>query len=154
MANQATLDPRKVMTGHDGKLYITVGKKSYFMANVDTFQSQINFKNISFTPIGDYMEYAIPDGFSVSLTFTEAVVSDEFTLGPILDAISKGVIPVFDFRGVLDRAYDNKSEELTYGNCVPDGSFDLQNFNPGEVIKRATSFRVNEIPKFLKKLVG
>lgn len=154
MANEATLDPRKVMTGHDGKLYITVAGKSYFMANVDTFQAQINFSNISFTPIGNYMEYAIPGGFSVSLNFTEAVVSDEFTMGPILEALAEGYVPVFDFRGVLDRKYDNQSQELTYGDCVPDGAFDIQNFNPGEVIKRNTSFRVNSIPKYLSKLVA
>ena len=42
--NEVTLDPRKVMTGHDGKLYITVDGKSQFMANVDTFQAQITFQ--------------------------------------------------------------------------------------------------------------
>ena len=154
MANEATLDPRKVMTGHDGKLYITVNGKSYFMANVDTFQTQINFTNTDFQPVGDLMSYAIPTGFSCSLTYTEAVISDEFVMGPILEALAAGYVPVFEFRGCLDRAYDSQSQELTYGNCVPDGAFDLQNLTPGEVIKRSTSFRVNQIPKYLKKLAA
>lgn len=153
MAN-ATLDPRKVMTGHDGKLFITVGKKSYFMANVDTFQSQLNFSNIDFSPIGDRMTYAIPGGVSCTLTFTEAVVSDTLLMEPILEALAKGEIPTFDFRGRLDRQYDSKSQEITYQWCVPDGAFDIQNITPGEVIKRSSSFRVNKIPKFLKDLAA
>ena len=154
MAKEATLDPRKVMTGHDGKLYITVNGKSYFMANVDTFQTQINFTNTDFQPVGDLMSYAIPTGFSCTLTYTEAVISDEFVMGPILEALAAGYVPVFEFRGCLDRAYDSQSQELTYGNCVPDGAFDLQNLTPGEVIKRSMSYRVNQIPKYLKKLAA
>ena len=61
--NETTLDPRKVMTGHDGKLYITINGKSQFMANVDTFQAQINFSNTDFQPIGDLQVYAIPIAF-------------------------------------------------------------------------------------------
>lgn len=154
MANEVTLDPRKVMTGHDGKLYITVDGVSQFMANVDTFQAQINFTNTDFQPVGDLMNYAIPTGFTVALTYTEAVISDDLVMGPILESLEKGVVPTFDFRGTLDRAYDAQGQEVVYGNCVPDGSLDIQNLTPGEVIKRSTNFRVNSIPKYLKKLVG
>lgn len=154
MANEATLDPRKVMTGHDGKLYITIDGKSYFMANVDTFQSQLNFSNTDFQPVGDLMTYAIPVAISCTISFTEAVISDELIMAPILEALAKGFVPTFDFRGTLDRQYDEQSQELTYSTCVPDGSFDLQNLNPGEVIKRSTNFRVNQIPKFLSKLAS
>ena len=152
MANEATLDPRKVMTGHDGKLYITVDGVSQFMANVDTFQAQINFTNTDFQPVGDLQNYAIPTGFTCTLTYTEAVISDDLVMGPILDALAQGKVPVFDFRGTLNREYDSQGQELTYGNCVPDGAFDIQNLTPGEVIKRSTSYRVNSIPKFLKQL--
>ena len=154
MATESTLDPRKVMTGHDGKLYITIKGVSHFMANVDTFQSQLNFSNTDFQPVGDLQSYAIPTGFTCTLTYTEAVISDELVMAPILEALAEGFVPTFDFRGTLDRAYDSQSEVLTYGNCVPDGAFDIQNLTPGEVIKRATSYRVNSIPKFLSKLAG
>lgn len=151
---EATLDPRKVMTGHDGKLYITVGGVSQFMANVDTFQSQINFTNTEFQPVGDLMNYAIPTGVSVTLTYTEAVISDDLVMAPILDALAKGYVPTFDFRGTLDRQYDSQGQAITYNNCIPDGAMDLQNLTPGEVIKRSTSYRVNSLPKYLKKLVS
>lgn len=47
----ATLDPRKVMTGHDGKLYVVVDGASIFMANVDTFQAQLNFQTLISTQL-------------------------------------------------------------------------------------------------------
>lgn len=154
MANEATLDPRKVMTGHDGKLYITVNGVSQFMANVDTFQSQLNFTNTDFQPVGDLQIYAKTTGFTCTLTYTEAVISDDLVMKPILDALAEGYVPTFDFRGTLNRDYDGQGQELTYGNCVPDGTFDIQNLTPGEVIKRSTSYRVNSIPKFLKELAS
>lgn len=151
---QATLDPRTVMTGHDGRLYVTAGDVSVCMANVDTFQSQINFSNIDFNPVGDRMTYAIPGNYSVSLALTEAVISDEYTLGPLLDALAEGKKPVYQFRGVLDRKYDSQQQDLTYENCVPDGSWDLQNLTPNDVLKRALNFRVNKLPKRLKQLTN
>lgn len=152
--NEATLDPRKVMTGHDGKLYITINGKSYFMAHVDTFQAQINFSNTDFQPIGDLQVYAIPISFTVTLTFTEAVIDDDLVMMPILEALKAGYVPDFDFRGTLDRRYDGQGQELTYSYCIPDGAFDLQNITPGEVLKRSTSFRVNSIPEALNSLAS
>lgn len=149
-----TLDPRKVMTGHDGRLYVTVDGKSVLMANVDTFQSQMNFSNIDFNPVGDRLTYAIPGNISVSLTITEAVVTDDITLGPVLDAIAAGKKPTYDFRGCLDREYDSQQEDISYQTCVPDGTWDVQNLTPGDVLKRALGFRVNSIPKKLKQLTG
>ena len=102
---EATLDPRKVMTGHDGKLYITVDGKSQFMANVDTFQSQLNFSNTDFQPVGDLMQYAIPIGVSCNLSFTEAVISDSLIMGPILDGLREGKVITFSVR-----AFDEAGE--------------------------------------------
>lgn len=149
-----TLDPRRVMTGHDGRLYAVVDGKSYLMANVDTFQSQINFSNIDFNPVGDRLTYAIPGNLSVSLTLTEAVITDDITIGPLLDALAAGKKPTYNFRGTLDREYDSQGQDISYQNCIPDGTWDVQNLTPNDVIKRALSFRVNSIPKTLKKLTG
>ena len=149
----ATLDPRKVMTGHDGRLYATVNGKSVCMLNVDTFQSQINFSNIDLNVVGDRTTYAIPGNVTITLTLTEAVVTDEITMAPILKALAKGQKPTFDFRGVLTRP-DGKKEDIPYKNCVPDGTWDIQNLTPNDVLKRALSFRVNAIPKPLKTFTG
>lgn len=149
-----TLDPRKVMTGHDGRLYVTVNGQSVLMANVDTFQAQMNFGNIDFNPVGDRLTYAIPGNISVSLSLTEAVVTDDITIGPMLEAIAAGKKPTYDFRGTLDREFDSQQEDITYQNCVPDGTWDIQNLTPGDVLKRALNFRVNSVPKKLKQLTG
>lgn len=149
---EATLDPRKVMTGHDGRLYVTAGGASVCMANVDAFQTQLNFSNIDFNPVGDRWTYAIPGNISGTLTITEAVVTDEYTIGPVLDAIEAGEKPVYQFRGVLDREYDGEQQDITYENCVPDGAWDLQNLTPGEVLKRNLGFRLNKIPTRIKQL--
>lgn len=149
-----TLDPRKVMTGHDGMLFITVGGVSQPLLNVDTFQAQMNFTNVNFQVIGDLVEYSVLSGVKTTLTFTEAVVTDEFMLKPILDGLKKGIKPVFDFRGDLDRPYDGQAEQVVYENCVPDGTFDIQNLTPGEVIKRSSSFVSNSLPAMIKDLLG
>lgn len=150
----ATLDPRKLMTGHDGRLYADVDGVSVCMLNVDTFQAQMNFSNIDFNAVGDRLTYAVPGNYSVNLTLTEAVVTDEYTIGPVLEAISNGKKPVFNFRGTLDREYDSQQEDITYQNCIPDGTWDIQNLTPNDVIKRSLNFRVNSIPKRLKQLTG
>ena len=149
-----TLDPRKVMTGHDGRLYAEVDGVSICMLNVDTFQSQINFSNIDFNAVGDRLTYAIPGNVSVSLTITEAVVTDEITIAPILAALAAGKKIIFNFRGVLNREYDSQQQDIPYQNCVPDGTWDIQNLTPNDVIKRALAFRVNSIPAPLKTLTG
>lgn len=146
MAKQQTLDPRNLMTGHDGRLYITVNGQSVIMANVDTFQAQINFSNIDFNPVGDRWTYPVPGNQSGTLTITEAVITDEYTLGPVLEAIRNGEVPTYQFRGVLDRPYDGQKEDITYKTCIPDGSWDVQNLTPGDVLKRALNFRIGEVP--------
>lgn len=150
----STLDPRKLMTGHDGRLYVDIDGQSVCMLNVDTFQSQMNFSNIDFNAVGDRLTYAVPGNYSVNLTLTEAVVTDEYTLNPVLEAIANGKKPVFNFRGTLDRDYDSQQEDISYHNCIPDGTWDIQNLTPNDVIKRSLSFRVNAIPKRLKDLTG
>lgn len=149
-----TLDPRKVMTGHDGKLYITVEGVSAPLLNVDTFQAQMNFTNTDFQPIGDLVQYALTTGVSTTLSFTEAVVTDEYVIAPLLESLKRGIVPTFDFRGTLTRPYDGQEQQVTYNTCIPEGTFDLQNLTPGEVIKRSTSFRVNSLPEAIKSIVG
>ena len=68
-----------------------------------------------------------------------------------LKDIRKGYFPSFDFQGKLRRR-DGQVERIVYRNCVPDGTIDLQNVSPGEIIKRQWAFRVNDTPEMLKKI--
>jgi len=150
LSDQSILDVRKLITGKDGQLFVTtkVGT-NLFLAEVDTFQAQISPTNTDYQPVGSALVFAVNTGYSVTLTLTEAVVRDDVMLNELISDLQEGYFPSFDFQGKLRRR-DGKAERIVYRNCVPDGSIDLQNLTPGEIIKRAWSFRVNASPEMLQ----
>ena len=99
--------------------------------------------------MGSALIYAVNTGYSVTLTLTEAVVRDDVMLTELIADLQNGYFPTFDFQGKMRRR-DGQTERVVYRNCVPDGTIDLQNLNPGEIIKRAWSFRVNATPEILE----
>ena len=99
--------------------------------------------------MGSALVYAVNTGYSVTLTLTEAVVRDDVMLTELITDLQNGYFPAFDFQGKMRRR-DGQAERVVYRNCVPDGSIDLQNLTPGEIIKRAWSFRVNCTPEILE----
>jgi len=151
MARQI-LDTRQLMSGKDGFMYINVDGTDFFMAQVDTFQVQASISNTDYQPVGSILSYAVPTGVSFSLTFSEAVISDQYVAKPIIDAIKDGKIPTFDFAGVCERP-DGQKQRMTFKRCVPDGSIDLMNLTPGDILKRSFSFRINSVPDYLASLV-
>ena len=151
MARQI-LDTRQLMSGKDGFMYINVNGQDYFMAQVDTFQVQASISNSDYQPVGSVLSYAVPTGVSFTLTFSEAVISDQYVAKPIIDAIAEGHFPMFDFAGLCERP-DGQTQRMTFKNCVPDGSVDLMNLTPGDILKRSFSFRINSVPSYLNSLV-
>ena len=149
LSDVSLLDVRKLITGKDGQLFVTTKKgTNIFLAEVDTFQAQMNPTNTDYQPVGSALTYSVNTGYTVTLTLTEAVVRDDVMLTELIADIQKGYFPTYDFQGKLRRR-DGQVERLVYKNCVPDGSIDLQNLTPGEIIKRAWSFRVNATPEIL-----
>ena len=149
--DQSLLDVRKLITGKDGRLFVTTKKgTNLFLAEVDTFQAQLSPANTDYQPVGSALVYAVNTGYSVTLTLTEAVVRDDVMLTELITDLQNGYFPAFDFQGKMRRR-DGQAERVVYRNCVPDGSIDLQNLNPGEIIKRAWSFRVNATPEMLEQ---
>lgn len=145
------LDVRKLISGKDGQLFVTTkAGTNIFLAEVDTFQVQLSLNNVDYQPVGSALVYAVNTGYSLTLTLTEAVVRDNVMLDELIDDIQKGYFPPFDFQGKLRRR-DGQVERVVYRNCVPDGSIDLQNLTPGEIIKRNWSFRVNSSPEMLEQ---
>lgn len=122
-----------------------------FLAEVDTFQAQISPANTDYQPVGSALVFAVNTGYSVTLTLTEAVVRDDVMLEELISDLQEGYFPSFDFQGKLRRR-DGRAERIVYRNCVPDGSIDLQNLTPGEIIKRSWSFRVNASPEMLQSV--
>lgn len=151
LSDQSLLDVRKLISGKDGQLFVTTkAGTNIFLAEADTFQSQISPANTDYQPVGSALTYAVNTGYSVTLTLTEAVVRDNVMLDELIRDLQNGYFPTFDFQGKLRRR-DGQAERIVYRNCVPDGTIDLQNLTPGEIIKRAWSFRVNSTPEMLEK---
>ena len=147
---QSILDTTKLITGKDGQLFVTQKDGTQlFLAEVDTFTAQLSQNNVDYQPVGSSLVYAVPTGYSVTLTLTEAVVRDDVMIERFLDDIKQGYVPTFDFQGKLRRR-DGQSSRHIYKNCLPDGTIDLMNLTPGDIIKRNWSFRVNAIPEYLE----
>ena len=149
--DQSILDVRKIISGKDGQLFVTSKKGvNIFLAEVDAFQTQISPVNTDYQPIGSALIPAINTGYSVTLTLTEAVVRDDVMLSELISDLQSGFFPSFDFTGKMRRR-DGQAERIVYRNCIPDGTIELQNLTPGEIVKRSWSFRVNATPEMLEK---
>ena len=145
--DNSLLDVRKLISGKDGQLFVTSKKgKNIFLAEVDTFQAQLSPVNTDYQPVGSALIYAVNTGYSITLTFTEAVIRDDVMVQELITDLQKGYFPSFDFQGKMRRR-DGREERMVYRNCVPDGTIDLQNLVPGEIIKRNWGFRVNASPE-------
>ena len=148
--DQSILDVRKLISGKDGQLFVTSKKgANIFLAECDTFQAQLSPTNTDYQPVGSTLIYAVTTGYSISLSLTEAVVRDDVMLTELIADIQQGYLPHYDFQGKLRRR-DGQAQRIVYRWCVPDGTIDLQNLTPGEIVKRAWSFRVNATPEMLE----
>jgi hypothetical protein len=136
------LDTRKVLPGKQGKLFTGTGK---FLAQVNTFQVQINVTNTDYQPAGQALVQAVMISYTVTLTFTETVIKDADLFQKFMTDIRAGKQPDFDFQGVITGHNGSENREV-FRRCVPDGAIDLQNVSIGDIINRAWSFRVNEVP--------
>lgn len=147
--DQAILDIRKLVTGKDGQVFVTTSSgNQIFLAEIENFQAQMNVSNTDVQPVGSALSFAVTTGYTVSITYTEMVVRDDVMLNEIFDDLKKGLFPTWDFQGKLCRR-DGQESRQVYRNCVLDGSIDFMNITPGEVIKRAMSFRANAVPEML-----
>lgn len=91
-------DPRNILHGADGELYDEEGN---FLAEVNTFQAQMDLSNSDYQPAGGLINWAVPTSYTFTLTFTETVIRDKM-LVKILAALKKGQrAPQLNFTGVL-----------------------------------------------------
>ncbi|MCL2087671.1 MAG: phage tail tube protein [Oscillospiraceae bacterium] len=158
--NMAVADYRKAVTGKDGQLFMTDSRgQNHFLGEVDTFQIQVNVANADWQPVGSILNFALGTGVTVTLSFTETVIRDEFTIAPFLEGLRNGIFPLFAFQGALRRRPDapggevGRRERVVLSNCTPDGAIDIMSLTPGEIVKRAWSFRVNSLPKELELFI-
>lgn len=151
--NQGILDTRQTISGKDGQLFVTTKRHlNVFLAEVNTFTAQANVTNVDYQPVGSALIYAVTTGYSVTLTLTEAVVRDDIMIEQFIEDLQDGYFPCFDFQGKLRRR-EGQEERLVFRNCISDGTIDLINLTPGDIIKRNWSFRCNDIPELFSNFV-
>jgi len=142
--NAPAADIRKVMSGKDGALYDGDGN---LLVSVESFQSSVSITNQSYTPLGSAQERSTMTSYKVTLTFSEIIVEDGAFFRMIMDGLKNNRMPVLNFRGMVRSPYDNSEEQVVYRDCVPDGTIDIQNMQPGELYKRSWSWIVNQPPE-------
>ncbi len=153
MGKNNTLNTTELMTGKDGRLFVEFNGKNVFLAEINTYSVQMNVNTAEKQPVGSVLVHRIPTGVTFDLTYTEMVIRDDLIMQPLLKAIQKGQIPTYNFQGVAYKP-DGQEQRLAFNNCVPNGTFGLQNLTPGEVIEREQSFAINSIPAFLSAIAS
>ena len=153
MAKNNTLNTPELMTGKDGRLLVEFDGKNVFLAEINTFSVVMNVNTTEKQPVGSILVHRIPTGVTFDLTYTEMVIRDDLIMEPLLDAIHKGQIPVYNFQGATEKP-DGQEQRLAFNNAVPNGNFGLMSLTPGEVIEREQSFALNSIPKFISSLAS
>jgi len=99
LLDSGTFDPRHILRGYDGELYDGDGN---FLAEVNTWQAQVNFTNTDYQAAGNKITWAIPQSYTVTLTFTETVIKDARILQKVIAGLKKGEPDVvLNFMGVL-----------------------------------------------------
>lgn len=155
MAN-IVLDPTRIVTGFQGELYDSNG---IFIAEVNTWHAQFTVTNADYQPAGRAQRVAILTGWTAMLTFTETVIRDDRFLAIIGKALTGTQLvdrvaviqPSYSFQGQLHRnpavgaAFNLAADNSVYvfNNCVPDGTLDIANVAPGDVLHRSWNWRVN-----------
>ena len=140
-------DTRKLMTGKDGQLYVTLSSGlQLFLSEVDSFNVQLNVNTTTVQPVGSPQVFAVETGYTVTLSFSEMVIRDDVLLQPLFDDLKQGIFPRFDFQGKMRRGIDGIEERQNFTDCVLNGNVDLMTLSPGDIVRRNWSFHVNGAP--------
>lgn len=153
MPKNNTLNTTELMTGKDGRLFVEFNGTNTFLAEINTYQVNMNVNTAEKQPVGSILVHRIPTGVTFDLTYTEMVVRDDVIMEPLLAAIENGQLPTYNFQGVAYKP-DGQEQRISFNNAVPNGTFGLQNLTPGEVIEREQSFALNAIPKFISAIAA
>jgi hypothetical protein len=99
LLDNGVFDPRHIARGEDGIFFAGDGT---LLAEVNEFQARVSFKNSDYQAAGKKITWAIPQGFTVTLTFTETVIRDAELLAKIFAALEDGAADaVLNFQGVI-----------------------------------------------------
>lgn len=142
------LAANKILAGHKGEF---LDDKGNLLAFIPEFKSNVSVKNTEYQPAGSAQSISVFTGYSVDLQFTETVVQDVTLLKTFLDKIKAGEQLFLNFQGKI-KGTGTEEERIVYTDCTPDGTIDLQGIQPGDIIKRQWSWKVNGVPDLQKHL--
>lgn len=152
--DSSILDVRKLMSGKDGRLFVTTdAKENIFLAEVAEFSATLDMANTDVQPVGSPLIYAVTTGYSISLTVKEMLVRDDVMGAELIERLNTGWMPAWDFQGAMMRP-DGQEQRIVYYNCVLAGNVSLQNLTPGAIVERNWSFRCNATPEMLSMFTG
>lgn len=99
LLDSGVFDPRNILRGYSGELYDGDGN---FLAEVNTWQAQVNFTNTDYQAAGKKITWAIPQSYTVTLTFTETIIKDARILQKVVNSLKNDAADVeLNFMGVL-----------------------------------------------------
>lgn len=99
LLDSGTFDPRHILRGYNGELYDGDGN---FLAEVNQWQAQVNYTNTDYQPAGSKLTWAVPQSYTVTLTFTETVIRDARLLQKVIAGLQDNAPDaVLNFMGVL-----------------------------------------------------
>ena len=99
LLDSGSFDPRNILRGYNGELYDGDGN---FLAEVNTWQAQINYTNTDYQPAGSKLTWAVPQSYTATLTFTETVIRDARLLQKVIAGLRNNAPDaVLNFMGVL-----------------------------------------------------
>ncbi len=99
LLDSGTFDPRNILRGYNGELYDGDGN---FLAEVNQWQAQVNYTNTDYQPAGSKLTWAVPQSYTVTLTFTETVIRDARLLQKVIAGLKNNAPDaVLNFMGVL-----------------------------------------------------
>ncbi|MFI3253520.1 MAG: phage tail tube protein [Eubacteriales bacterium] len=152
--DQSILDVRKLMSGKDGRLFVTTDAgENIFLAEVAEFTASLDMTNADVQPVGSTLIYAVTTGYSLAISVKEMLVRDDVMGAELIERLNSGWMPAWDFQGAMVRP-DGQEQRIVYRNCVLAGSVSLQNLTPGAIVERNWSFRCNATPEMLSQLTG
>ena len=158
MLNDASvLNWEKLLTGKDGRLFVITpdSVEPIFLAECNTFTIAMNVTNVDYGAVGSTLMYGVPDTVNYTLTLTAATVRDDLLIEPIIKAWTTGKMHLcrFTFQGAIYRPNADGTEDesrITCRNAIPAETINLQTLEPGAVIQREMSFRLNAHPELDK----
>lgn len=151
----ATQDAQHVRTGKDGALFLNTGENLMLLSSCNEFRISISFNNADWQPVSSGLIYAVPTGYTVTISLTDAVITDEYVSSKVFENLEesgpRADSRTFEFQTLLE-AKNGRDQRILVKGCIPDGDVDLLNITPGEIVQHQWTFRCNATPKVLDKL--